>query len=481
MHSRNLVLGTEFDFANTWRFEDTTARLHICVHFHLCFVDGRVDDDPRATAKLTIRRNVHKHRVTVNAKFIDNHRTKFQDFTVHVPSTTTETTPVRKDEQRQVFSVVEVTNRGSRLVRTVREPDLARLGQDRFARLRVGRVSRDTLLHQARLNGDDTTRNATEASAASDDRLTPVGQSLSPRVDIEETLRETVFGFDTCKHVTGIIRRLRRHELNLTINRIRRLKCRGLGLRRCWNVRQPLKDRLDAFLVISNLQVGHAVGHHHLRTAKLVLACVHFTSEELVQRQVTSEDERAVRHLDVTLAEATQVRTNPDGASSDIRKRESISVCGRLLTGNHTRTTQVLDTNAMDLADDISELHARFVTVDNLLRRNGALRESFVILGSEVEVSETHARIRFINPSNFEVRLELLDEANARTRVGGNVHTWQTNFARVFGDCIIVVVFLDTKRARHERAIVTNNNNFATSRIFRGLHANVPANHTDVV
>ena len=104
---------------DTFRLKDTTARVFVGVHLHVLRVDGWVNDDPRTTTEFTEGRNVNEDRLLILDESIDDVRTILENLVVHVALTTRETTPIGKNHQWELFTIVEVAD------------CLCSLGQDR--------------------------------------------------------------------------------------------------------------------------------------------------------------------------------------------------------------------------------------------------------------------------------------------------------------------------------------------------------------
>ena len=482
MHRRLLVLVPELHLADAGRLEDPAAALHVRVHLHARLVDGGVHHHPRAAAQLAVGGDVHEDGVAVDAQLVHDHRAELENLAVHVARAAREPAPVGEDDQRQVLRVVEVANRRRRLVRAVREPHLPGLRQHRLARLGVGGVRGDALLHQTRLHGDHTHGHAPQTRAPAHHGLAPVRERLRPRAFIEEPGGPlAVRAVDAGDHVPRVVRRLSGLELNLARHRIgagQRGRAREAVL---GDVGEPAQDGHDALLVILHLHVRHAVGHHHLRPAELVLRRVHVAAQQLVEREVAGEDERPVRHLDVPLPEAAQVRADAHGAPGDVRQRERVRVRRGLLAGDHPRTPQILHADAVNLADDVVQLHARLAILRHLLRVHRALGEVRVVLGGEVQILEPQAGVGGVVPRHLEVRLELLHQADARARVGRDVYARQTLLSRVLGDGVVKIILLHPERTGHERAVVAHEHHLSAIGVLRRLHEALPCHHADVV
>mmetsp|Transcript_15386 Transcript_15386/g.22718 ORF Transcript_15386/g.22718 Transcript_15386/m.22718 type:complete len:238 (-) Transcript_15386:5673-6386(-) len=56
MHDLELILVTELDLSDTSGLKDTSTRLRIGIHAHLLRIDCRINNHPRSSTKLTMRR-----------------------------------------------------------------------------------------------------------------------------------------------------------------------------------------------------------------------------------------------------------------------------------------------------------------------------------------------------------------------------------------------------------------------------------------
>ena len=155
-----------------------TSSVRIGEHLHVFGVDGRIDDNPGTAAEFAVRWNVDDDWLSVLPKTIDNVRAEFHhlharvtvlEITVylieHVLHTSTESTPIGKDEQWQSFAT-KVLDRLTRLVGGVGEPNLSRLIVDARLAVHRRRVGRDFELDTASLHCDHTARDATETCSS---------------------------------------------------------------------------------------------------------------------------------------------------------------------------------------------------------------------------------------------------------------------------------------------------------------------------
>eukprot|EP00967_Tisochrysis_lutea_P046043 scaffold55875_cov26-Tisochrysis_lutea.AAC.5 len=221
----------------------------------------------------------------------------------------------------------------------------------------------------------------------------------------------------------------------------------------------------------------------HLRPAKLILRGIDLAAEELVERAKSSEEHRAVLHLDDTLGEAVNVCADADGAAGDVREGERLGVGGRGLAGNEAGAAQVFNADSVLLADDVVE------DIPLTLARNVkpfavevcARIEAVGVLLGEVQVLEALADVLRIVPLNLEVGLKFVGEADACARVGGNVQPREAEAACILRDFIKELVLSNAKGARLNSAVVGHNHEGTALRILRRLDGDVPADHADLV
>mmetsp|Transcript_13375 Transcript_13375/g.28896 ORF Transcript_13375/g.28896 Transcript_13375/m.28896 type:complete len:244 (+) Transcript_13375:1759-2490(+) len=103
-----------------------------------------------------------------------------------------------------------------------------------------------------------------------------------------------------------------------------------------------------------------------------------------------------------------------------------------------------------------------------------------VLLG-EVEVLEAVGNVGGVVPRDLEVGLELLGEADARARVGGDVQPRVAGGTRVLGDLVEEVVLGDAEGARLHGAVVGDDDEGAALGVLGGLERSVPGDHTHLV
>mmetsp|Transcript_10466 Transcript_10466/g.13857 ORF Transcript_10466/g.13857 Transcript_10466/m.13857 type:complete len:325 (-) Transcript_10466:5118-6092(-) len=273
VHDLKLVRQSEFNLSNTSRFEDTSTRVRISVHFHLFRVDSRINNHPRSTTEFTMRRQVDVHRVGVLTKSVNNHCTKFQDFTSHITASSGESTPVGKDHDGETF-FIEIAKSLSSLVGRIREKHLASLGLDRFPGVRISRISRNDLVNQTSFNSNGTHGDTTQSTTPNYNTLPPTVQVLLPGSLIEESGHIA----SSREHQTRIIGSWCRSPSYRTINRIGRSTCTRKGSNSFGDKAEPFHDCCNTLLVIINLFVRNTVREHDLRSTELILRGVHITT-----------------------------------------------------------------------------------------------------------------------------------------------------------------------------------------------------------
>mmetsp|Transcript_17637 Transcript_17637/g.35580 ORF Transcript_17637/g.35580 Transcript_17637/m.35580 type:complete len:404 (+) Transcript_17637:428-1639(+) len=219
-HRLGLVTLTILHFANARRFQDTTPRLLVSVHFHVCGVDGRIDNHPRTTTEFTVRWDVNEDGLFVFAQGINDLGSKLEDLAVHVTCTSGETTPVGENDQRQVLSPIEILNGLSRLECRVREPNLTGLRLNSLPGLRVSRICWDAPVDKPGFDSDASDWNTAKLTSSHDNGLTPTCKGLFESSFIEESSLESLIGLDTGKHVPWVVRRFGRFEFHGSGRRI---------------------------------------------------------------------------------------------------------------------------------------------------------------------------------------------------------------------------------------------------------------------
>mmetsp|Transcript_21658 Transcript_21658/g.60466 ORF Transcript_21658/g.60466 Transcript_21658/m.60466 type:complete len:588 (+) Transcript_21658:183-1946(+) len=432
VHHFIALLVPEFHLDDASWLEDAAARIDVCVHLHSIGIDGWVNDNPRATAKLSERRDVDKDRVLVLDERVNDLRAKLQHLLVHVARATRETTPIGKDNERQIFPAVEITYRRRGLESAVWEPNLPGLRLHDLLARRVGRVCGHDAVDVARLHCDHPHGDPAKLPTAHNHALAPTRQVLLEGAFVEET-RELS---RACEHVPRVVWRFRRHERNITLGRVRGLDHWRRRPAILCNEREPIKDRADARLVALHQLMGHAIRNHDLWPPKLVLRGVNRFPKELVQSAEACKDHRAIHHLDGALPEAVQVCTDSNRAPGDVGQSKHLVVGPRGLARDEAAALQVFDADAASgglqaLADDRLQRVVLRGSRRDLARFHDALIKALVVFFLKVEVLVALAGVRVIHPLYFDVRLQLLDEAHARTAVAGDINSRQAVDPRV--------------------------------------------------
>mmetsp|Transcript_33963 Transcript_33963/g.74703 ORF Transcript_33963/g.74703 Transcript_33963/m.74703 type:complete len:752 (+) Transcript_33963:106-2361(+) len=472
MHDLELIRLTELDLGDTGGFEDTTARVRVGVHRHLLLINGGVDNDPRSSAELAMGWEVNVYGMLVLTKSINDLGTELEDFASHITATTRESTPVGKDHDRKTL-LVEVTNSLSSLEGGIREEDLTGLGKDGLARVGIGRVSRDDLLNESGLDGDSSHGNTSKTAAADNDTLTPPGEVFLEGSSIEET--GGILG--TGHHKARIIGSRSGAELNITIDGIGTVASGWCGINDLGDKADPLQDGGNTFLVIIDNLMRNTVGVHDLRSAELILGVVYLTSEKLVKSGVPGENHGTLLHLDDTLAKTVEVCTDTDTAAGDVAECKDLIVGTRSLTSNLTTTLKILNTNAMDLSDDIINGPA----LSDLAGIHGAFRKGLVVLIAEVEVLETLRWALGIVKLDVDLLLETIVKADSGTSVTGDVDTGKVVLTSVLRSLVVDLIFLNAERSALDGNIVGNEDNITALGILGRLHGYNPRNHTLLV
>mmetsp|Transcript_80134 Transcript_80134/g.194305 ORF Transcript_80134/g.194305 Transcript_80134/m.194305 type:complete len:113 (-) Transcript_80134:607-945(-) len=110
----------------------------------------------------------------------------------------------------------------------------------------------------------------------------------------------------------------------------------------------------------------YPIWHHYLWPTELILRGVNLTTKKFVKSKISCEDERTIRHLNVSLSEATQVCTYSHRTPSDVGQCECVSIRGRLFACDHSRATKIFDSYSMDLSNYVFKFHACFSIIDYL-------------------------------------------------------------------------------------------------------------------
>mmetsp|Transcript_92510 Transcript_92510/g.211814 ORF Transcript_92510/g.211814 Transcript_92510/m.211814 type:complete len:300 (-) Transcript_92510:5046-5945(-) len=210
----------ENDLSGCRGLQDSTPCFFIRIHFHLVWVNLRVNHNPSSSTQLAMRGDVDENRMLIFNQSINDHGTIFQHLSEHVAGATGESAPVGKDDQRQIFTTVEITDSLRSLEGRVGKPDLTRLGFLDVLGLRVGRVSWDMALHRPCLNRDHADGNATEAPATHNYRLPPPTHVLVKASLIAETTQILTICPNSSEHVPRIVRLFAGHKSDLAVDRI---------------------------------------------------------------------------------------------------------------------------------------------------------------------------------------------------------------------------------------------------------------------
>jgi hypothetical protein len=132
--------------------------------------------------------------------------------------TTRETSPVGKNHQRQLLTVVEVSDSLSGLEGRVGVPNTTSLVCDLLDRVRVGRVGGCDVLDRASLNTNDTDGDTTKASTTNNDSASPAAKSLLEGALVEQTGGKAVVLLLTVDEPSDIVRLLLgREEGDVTV------------------------------------------------------------------------------------------------------------------------------------------------------------------------------------------------------------------------------------------------------------------------
>ncbi|CAH0025223.1 unnamed protein product [Clonostachys rhizophaga] len=433
-----LVLAV-LDTDDTIRLQDTTTGLFISIHLHGVWRDGG---------------NVDEDGLFILDEGVDNERTVLENFVVHVALTTRETTPVGKDHQRQLLTIIEVIDSLSSLEGRVGVPDTTSLLADLLDRVGVGRVGRGDVLDRASLDSNDAHGDTTKTSTTNHNGTSPTTKSLDKGVLVEETALEA-----------SIILSLTTDQ---PANIIRLLLGRGVD-----DITIPLindgAQRDGVIALVSEIIVGSHVRDtvtvHDLSATELQVGSVDFTSKQVVQGRGTCQDNGLTLDLDDTLAEANK------GDGEDVVVRSAGG------TGNQTRASQTLDTQTILLSDNSDNLESLLAPLGNLLGNNGMLEPSLGLL-IQIQVTEPSIWLAGIVPCNLEVRHQLFSQAQAGARVGGEVNAGNTKLASQLSALVEEVILLGTERTNLVGNVVGDDNEATSARVLRGASTENPTNHT---
>ena len=476
-HGLELLVLAVLDTNNTLRLENTTTSIDISVHLHGDGVDGRIDDDPRATTKLAEGRNVDEDGLLELDEGVNDEGAILEDLVVHVALTTREATPVGKDHERKLLAVVEVVDGLGSLEGGVGVPDTASLIGHLLDRVGVGGIGRSDVLNGTGLDSDDTHGDTAEASATDDNGAGPSTEGLDEGVLVEETGLEASLVLLTSNHPPDVIRLLLGRGVdNVTVPGINAEADRYRVVALVRNERHPLDNLGDTSEVIVGSQVRDTIAIHDLSATKLQVGGVDLATQEVVERRSTSEDDGLALNLDSTLTKTDKVSANTNGTAGDERASEDVVVGSAGGTGNETRAAQALNTKTILSTNDGDNPVALLIALSDLLGDDAVLE---ALLGRiiKVEVLEASLRLAGILPGNAEVRHELGRETQASTRVGGQVDARNAHLAGKLSALEEEVVFLGSERADVEGDVVGDDDELTTVRVLRGPGTNEPADH----
>jgi hypothetical protein len=228
----------------------------------------------------------------------------------------------------------------------------------------------------------------------------------------------------------------------------------------------------------------HTVLVHDLRASELEVGRVDLATENLVERSRSGEDDGLSLDLDRTLSETNEVRSDTDGAGGDEGDGEDVVVGARRLSRDESRSLERLDSEAVLETDDVGDLVADLASLHDLLRDHAALALALELaqpLRREVEVLESLLRTALVDPGGAERVDELLGDTETSTRVGGEVHSRESDLARELGDGEEVAVLLGSERSNLERDVVGDDDDPPASGVLGRPHRVDPSDHSDVV
>mmetsp|Transcript_14117 Transcript_14117/g.35639 ORF Transcript_14117/g.35639 Transcript_14117/m.35639 type:complete len:505 (-) Transcript_14117:4504-6018(-) len=404
-HFENRLL-LEYDLSCCCRLQDSASCLLIRVHFHLVWIDLRVNHNPSSATQLPMRRDVDENWMLVLHQSIDNHSTVLEHLREHVASAARETPPVGENDQRQVFTAVEILDGLRSLESRVRKPDLTGLGLDNVLRLGVRGIRWDVTFYRPCLHCDDTDGDTPEAPTSHHNRLAPSAHVLVEASLVAETAQILTVGFDSSQHMARVIWLLARHESNLAVDRVPSRQHRRQRRNSLRHKSQPSQDSIHSRLVILDQLVCHTIGNHNVRPSKLVLSGVHLSAEKLVQGMVTRQNHGSLHHLDVPLAKPVEVGSDTHAASCGVRKSEDFVVCTRRLSSDHPTALQILDANAalsgLQIQPDDGIQNVPDLSVDRHgVRFHGLSRQGMEVRLSQKQVVEALVGIIFVHPCDL--------------------------------------------------------------------------------
>jgi hypothetical protein len=440
---------------------------------------------PWTTTELSEGRNVDEDGLLVLDEGIDDVWTVLEDLVVHISLTTRETSPVGKNHQGQLLTIVEISDCLCGLEGRVGVPNTTGLVGNLLDGVGVGRVSGCDVLNRASLNSNNTDGNTTKTSTTNNDSASPAAKSLLEGALVEQTRGEAIVVLLTVDEMSDIVRLLLgREEGNVTV------PCIGWGWDRdgvvllVRNERHPLDNLWDTLEVILSSHVRNTVLVHDLGTTKLQVGSVDLTTKKLVDSGSTSEDDGLTLNLDSTLTKTNEVGTDTDGTASNEGNGENILVSSWCLTSDETGSLQTLNTETVlstdNGGDDVSDLtvHSGLLGDDVL---ELTILEASLLLGGQVEVVKASVRSGCVLPCNGEVRNELLGHTDTGTGVGRKVDSGDTKLSGQLGTLVEESIFSRTERTDLEGDVVGNDDETSATRVLRSLGGDEPCNHTNGV
>mmetsp|Transcript_10027 Transcript_10027/g.22290 ORF Transcript_10027/g.22290 Transcript_10027/m.22290 type:complete len:223 (-) Transcript_10027:626-1294(-) len=221
MHHLHPLFGPELHFNDSSRLQNATPAVLIGVHLHDIGIDGWIHHHPGAPTEFALRGNVNEDGLFVIHQGIHNLSSEFQDFSVHVSSSSRETTPIGKDHQRKIFAHIEVPYGCGCLVGTVRKPHLSCLRLDNLSTLWIAGISRYSPFNIPGLDCYDTHGDAPQACSTYYYTSAPTSHVFNETSSVEETRKP--FAISRCRssqHVPRIIRLFRRSKLHGSVERV---------------------------------------------------------------------------------------------------------------------------------------------------------------------------------------------------------------------------------------------------------------------
>mmetsp|Transcript_25199 Transcript_25199/g.62411 ORF Transcript_25199/g.62411 Transcript_25199/m.62411 type:complete len:321 (+) Transcript_25199:4692-5654(+) len=228
----------------------------------------------------------------------------------------------------------------------------------------------------------------------------------------------------------------------------------------------------------------HAILVHDVDPADLVVAGVHLSPYQTIQRLVARKQNRRVCiFLDDPLAQPSDVRANPHSPPSDECDGEGLLVGARGLPGDGAAPAEVLHTDPHLAANHVSDLVNRALSaVLHGLRRDGVARlETLVVLLCEVKVFEPSRRIGGVDPLDAEALLHLGGQTHSGTAVAGDVDPRDALLAGVLRGPLVEQILLHTEGAHLVGHVVANDHHTTASRELRCAHLDPPGDHAALV